>query len=217
MAAPTTYQPNYPAQGDDFRNHIADPVAAVAMNRLAVWDSAFPPASIANVLGATMPDVNATGTAVTLTSNHTYLSAINIAAGTTITNLWFQSLGAGSTISHMWAGILDKTLVSPVLLANSPDTTTTVPTVAASTPISYTLTNPLVTTYSGLYYLLLVITASTQPTWGAETIITANSRDVVAPIIGGPGMTGVTTVASYTAAGSIVPSAYGARLLAWIN
>ena len=175
------------------------------------------PAAITNVLGQTFPDWHATGTVYALTSGTTFLSRINIQAGVKITNIWFHSGGAGSTITHMWAGLLDKTLVSPVLLANSPDTLATVGTVAASTPISYTLTTPFTTTYSGLYYLLLVITASTQPTWNCAPSQAATGRAVTAPIIGGPGMTSVTTVASYTQVGSIVPSSYVAPLLGYIN
>ena len=175
------------------------------------------PAAITNVLGQTFPDWHATGTVYALTSGTTFLSRINIQAGVKITNIWFHSGGAGSTITHMWAGLLDKTLVSPVLLANSPDTLATVGTVAASTPISYTLTTPFTTTYSGLYYLLLVITASTQPTWNCAPSQAATGRAVTAPIIGGPGMTSVTTVASYTQVGSIVPSSYVAPLLGYLN
>ena len=175
------------------------------------------PAAITNVLGQTFPDWHATGTVYALTSGTTFLSRINIQAGVKITNIWFHSGGAGSTITHMWAGLLDKTLVSPVLLANSPDTLATVGSVAASTPISYTLTTPFTTTYSGLYYLLLVITASTQPTWNCAPSQAATGRAVTAPIIGGPGMTSVTTVASYTQVGSIVPSSYVAPLLGYVN
>ena len=192
--------------------NMNDAMAAVQAQGLT--DS---PAAIANVLGQTFPDWHATGTVYALTSGTTFLSRINIQAGVKITNIWFHSGGAGSTITHMWAGLLDKTLVSPVLLASSPDTLATVGTVAASTPISYTLTTPFTTTYSGLYYLLLVITASTQPTWNSAPSQAATGRAVTAPIIGGPGMTSVTTVASYTQVGSIVPSSYVAPLLGYIN
>ena len=192
--------------------NMNDAMAAVQAGGLS--DS---PAAIANVLGQTFPDWHATGAVYALTSGTTFLSRINIQAGVKITNIWFHSGGAGSTITHMWAGLLDKTLVSPVLLANSPDTLATVGTVAASTPISYTLTTPFTTTYSGLYYLLLVITASTQPTWNCAPSQAATGRAVTAPIIGGPGMTSVTTVASYTQVGSIVPSSYVAPLLGYLN
>ena len=192
--------------------NMNDAMAAVQAQGLT--DS---PAAIANVLGQTFPDWHATGTVYALTSGTTFLSRINIQAGVKITNIWFHSGGAGSTITHMWAGLLDKTLVSPVLLANSPDTLATVGTVAASTPISYTLTTPFTTTYSGLYYLLLVITASTQPTWNCAPSQAATGRAVTAPLIGGPGMTSVTTVVSYTQVGSIVPSSYVAPLLGYIN
>ena len=188
-----------------------------AIQALEAFTAPFPPAAITNVLGQTFPDWHATGTVYALTSGTTFLSRINIQAGVKITNIWFHSGGAGSTITHMWAGLLDKTLVSPVLLANSPDTLATVGTVAASTPISYTLTTPFTTTYSGLYYLLLVITASTQPTWNCAPSQAATGRAVTAPIIGGPGMTTVTTVASYTQGGSIVPSSYVAPLLGYVN
>ena len=192
--------------------NMNDAMAAVQAQGLT--DS---PAAIANVLGQTFPDWHATGTVYALTSGTTFLSRINIQAGVKITNIWFHSGGAGSTITHMWAGLLDKTLVSPVLLASSPDTLATVGTVAASTPISYTLTTPFTTTYSGLYYLLLVITASTQPTWNCAPSQAATGRAVTAPLIGGPGMTSVTTVVSYTQVGSIVPSSYVAPLLGYIN
>ena len=187
-----------------------------AMAAVQVAHGIFPPAVVTNCLGATMKDSDANGTVKTLSSGVSYLSGINIQAGVKITNIWFQSAGAGSTITHMWAGLLDKTLVSPVLLASSPDLGATPGTVAANTPISSTLSTPFTTTYSGFYYLLLVITASTQPTWSCETAL-PSGRSGVAPIIGGPGMASVTSVASYTQGGSIVPSAYGVRLLGWIN
>ena len=130
-------------------------------------------------------------------------------------NIWFHSAGAGSTITHMWAGLLDKTLTPrcswQTLLTPSHRSRT----VAASTPISYTLTTPFTTTYSGFYYLLLVITASTQPTW--------NCAPLRPPLVGlvmrrssvARDKTTVTTVASYNT--SIVPSAYVAPLLGYMN
>lgn len=210
---PTTTSPqNNPSHAG---LHIASNDALAAVEQSTVSDG---PASITNILGQTIPDFAATGTLITLSGGVTRLTRIWLRQGITITNIWFQNASTASTVAtHFWAGLLDHTPVSPVLLANSADTLGTVNTVA-NTPTKFVLTSPFTTTYAGYYYIFPVITATQYPTIDAGAPITANSgRLTQTPIPSGPGMTSVTTVASYTQAGSIVPSAYGAPLLGYVN
>ena len=149
-------------------------------------------------LGETLPrtGVSAVNQNAT-TSGDVTLVAVYLPSGVTVTKLgWMAGSTAASTPTHCWMGLYDKNLVQ---LATTADTTTTA--IAGNSLHQYSIAQiasgasaSFVTTYSGLYYIGIMITATTVPTCvsGANLAAIATLFQVV-PILNGLSDTGQTT------------------------
>ena len=131
------------------------------------------------------------------TSGDLVLQAIYLPKGVTVTKLgWQTGSTAASTPTHCWMGLYDNALNQ---LATTADTTTTA--IAGNSLHQYAIAvtaagaqASFVTTYSGLYYLGIMITASTVPTCFSNTNLAAIAPLFqVVPILNGLSDTGQTT------------------------
>lgn len=153
--------------------------------------------------------MSATSTAATLTTGTVYEVAIPIEKGVSIANLTMVSLTAEATGTHAWVGIADNT---NAVLAISVDKTAAAyfaANTAVTTAVTVDGTNPLVTTYTGLYYAFVCVVASgTMPTFASAPAFTHAAIATVAPIICGTSLTSQTTpVAVASSLGTITPTA----------
>lgn len=112
-------------------------------------------------LAETIPAYAAT-TAVTLTSGDLYLFAVRLAAGESVGHVGFvTTTTAGATLNHWWTCVADQ---SYTIQAASTDQTSGA--IAASTWFSLAMSTAYTATYSGLFYLGVMISnnSGTQPT-----------------------------------------------------
>lgn len=100
-------------------------------------------------------------------------TAIELSAGTVVTTVTFTSnTTAGATLSNQWVGLYSAALG---LLAVSGDLTNTA--WAASSEQVFTFATPFTIPSDGLYYLGLVVVATTVPTIdGVTGVVTLNAR-----------------------------------------
>ena len=153
--------------------------------------------------------MSATSTASALTSGTVYECAAPIEAGVSIANLTLASLTAEATGTHAWVGIADNT---NKVLAISTDQTGAAYFAAntlVTTGITIDGTNPLVTTYTGLYYVFVCVVASgTMPTFASAPAFTHVAITTAPPIFCGSSLTAQTTpVAVGSSLGTITPAA----------
>lgn len=160
------------------------------------------------VLTSTAHAFDASGTA-SPASGTLYIQRVFLPAGLTISKLGFVTgLTAASGPTHWWTALLDNTYKQ---LAHSADQLTGA--IAASTWQNLSLTAPFVTTYSGAYFLAVMIaTSTTQPTLVSTTTVPnaalISGSGLLGPVPGGtsttgltaPGTDGTTTYATPTAA-----------------
>lgn len=131
--------------------------------------------------------------------NNLVVNSLNLVTGTT----------AAITPTHQWAGLYNA---SRVLLAISADETTAA--MAASTIQTYPIATiaqgaaaSFTTTYTGLYYVGIVVVAGTQPTWQGLTATDATPT-TLPPILAGTSTGSLTTPSAFpTTAGVITPTA----------
>lgn len=153
-----------------------------------------------------MSQVNSSGQAIGATTGTVYVAAVWLQANTTITNVnWLTGATAASSPTHWWFGILDNTGKQ---LAHTADQTTGA--IAANSLVTKALSAPYTTTYTGLYYISVSVTASTNPS--SSGVAAPTNMAVVPPILGGvspsaaqttPGTDGSTSYTLPTAAGGI--------------
>lgn len=153
--------------------------------------------------------MSATSTAATLTTGTVYECALPIESGVSIANLTLASLTAEATGTHAWVGIADNT---NKVLAISTDQTGAAYFAANSlitTAVTIDGTNPLVTAYTGLYYMFVCVVASgTMPTFASAPAFTHVAITTAAPIFCGSSLTAQTTpVAVASSLGTITPLA----------
>lgn len=117
------------------------------------------------------------------------LQAIPIRAGELLTSIsfWSATTGAGTPTNQLF-GLYDNTLG---LLRSSVNDTTVA--WGANTRKTLNLTSTFTTTYSGLYYLGIMVTATTVPTLKGGTAKTGGQLNFGAPTICGTSNTGLTT------------------------
>lgn len=123
--------------------------------------------------------------------------ALWLPAGLTITNVsWLTGATAASVPTHWWLGIADS---GGVQRGHCADQTSGA--IAANTLITKALTSAYTTTATGLYYVLISVTATTNPTSTGIGIPT--NANALTPLLGGvsattqsaPGTDGTTTYA----------------------
>lgn len=158
-------------------------------------------------LAETYPRVGAiTGNNALTTTGVLYMTAIELEAGVTVrTATYVTATTAGGTLTNQWYALYNS---SRVLLGQTADDTSTA--WAANTAKTLTFATPIVTTYSGLHYLGIMVAAGTVPTFvsGGTSIYMSG----ITPVTNGTSTTGLTDTAPSTAASinvaSVVPYAY---------
>lgn len=142
-----------------------------------------------------------------LSTGRLSLRAIYLPASTLITSIsfWSATTAAGSPTNQLF-GLYDN---SRNLLRSSVNDTTTA--WAANSRKTLSLTSTFTTTYSGLYYLGIMVTATTVPTLKGNTAKTDGSLNAAAPSMGGTSTTGLTTAlpATALAPGTVTTSFWG--------
>lgn len=142
-----------------------------------------------------------------LSTGRLSLQAIYIPAGVTINSIsfWSATTAAGTPTNQLF-GLYDNNLN---LLRSSVNDTTTA--WAANSRKTLALTSSFTTTYSGLYYLGIMVAATTVPTLKGNTAKTGGQLSAGAPSMGGTSTTGLTTALPATAAapGTVTTSIWG--------
>lgn len=140
-----------------------------------------------------------------VTSGTLYLRAIPIPKGVTVSNLTFMTGSAAEAGgSHGWYCLLDSGLVVRAVTA---DQTAAAKWGATFTPYTLPVSSAYTTTYGGLFYIGVCITATTMPAFlaGAGT---QSSLTNLAPILMGSSSTGQSTPpAAGTTMGALAGSA----------
>lgn len=176
----------------------------------------FNPQSLNDVAGAPAGSVAqtvarqlVTSAAETSASGVLTLTAISLPLDTVVNTLNFVSgTTAAITPTHQFAGLYDNTGKQ---LAVSADLLTAA--IAASTVIPYPIStiaqgaaSSFTTTYSGLYYVGIMVVAGTQPTWAGITGLVTD--ETIPPIMAGSSDTGQTAPPAFPhTAGTITPTA----------
>jgi len=142
-----------------------------------------------------------------LSSGRLSLQAIYLPAGVTINSIsfWSATTAAGTPTNQLF-GLFDS---SYNLLRSSTNDTTTA--WAANSKKTLSLTSTFTTTYSGLHYLGIMVTATTVPTIKGNTAKVGGQLNAAAPSMGGTSTTGLTTALPATAAapGTVTTSFWG--------
>jgi len=150
-----------------------------------------------------VPEVNTS----LLSSGRLSLEAIAIMQGELLTSIsfWSATTAAGTPTNQLF-GLYDNNL--NLLRSTNNDTTTAW---AANTRKTLNLTSTFTTTYSGLYYLGIMVTATTVPTLKGYTARTGGQLNAAAPSLGGTSNTGLTTALPNpaNAPGTVTANAWG--------
>jgi hypothetical protein len=142
-----------------------------------------------------------------LSTGRLSLQAIWLPAGITINSISFWSATtAGATLTNQLFGLYDFNLN---LLQQSVNDTSVA--WAANSRKTLALASVFTTTYTGLYYLGIMIAATTVPTLKGNTAKTGGQLGAGAPSMGGTSSTGLTTALPATAAapGTVTTSFWG--------
>lgn len=146
---------------------LASPASPASIGGVATAVASQPDSTYVYAPGAlaeTIPAQLAT-TTLTLASGTASLAAIHLAAGTKVSSVGFVSVVAASGSTHGWAVLTDST---GAVLAVTADSTST--NLAATTWNTLSFAVPALTTYTGLYYLgVMVAQGTTAPTLAGST------------------------------------------------
>ena len=132
---------------------------------------------------------------IVLATGRLSLQAIYLPAGTTINSIsiWSASTAAGTPTNQLF-GLYDINLN---LLRSSVNDTTTA--WAANSRKTLALTSAFTTTSSGLYYIGVMVTATTVPTLKGNTTKNGGQLNAALPTMGGSSTSGLTTALPATA------------------
>jgi hypothetical protein len=142
-----------------------------------------------------------------LSSGRLSLQAIWLPAGTVISSISFWSATTAlATGTNQLFGLYDINL--NLLCSSTNDTSTAW---AANSKKTLSLTSAFTTTYSGLHYLGIMVTATTVPTLKGNTAKVGGQLGAAAPSMGGTSNTGLTTAlpATANAPGTVTTSFWG--------
>lgn len=142
-----------------------------------------------------------------LSSGRLSLVAIWIPSGTVISNISFWSATTAlATGTNQLFGLYDINF--NLLRSTTNDNSTAW---AANSKKTLSLTSTFKTTYSGLYYIGIMVAATTVPTLKGNTAKTGGQLSAGAPSMGGTSTTGLTTTLPATAAapGTVTTSFWG--------
>jgi hypothetical protein len=173
------------------------------------WGMARNPLRPTGALFETFPRQGSTGTNVAaLVSQTVRMDAIALPSGLTITSIsWVSGTTALVTGVHQYFGLYDSSL--NLLRATGDDTSTAW---AANTVKTLNLTSTYATTTAGLYYLAILVQATTVPT--LTGIVNTSSGHMGSPTIGGPSSTAQTSLPNPAAA---ISSVSGNRCYAYVS
>lgn len=186
--------------------HVTDHDAIAS--DLAILQSAAMQGLPTNALNQTLPRyaVNSATQAIGANTGTVYMAGLWLPTGVTVSNIsWVTGSTAAGTPTHWWLGIADS---GGVQRGHSADQTTGA--IAANTLITKALTAAYTTTYTGLYYLLISVTATTNPT--SSGIAAPTNMGLTSPLLAGvspsaaqstPGTDGTTTYTVPTSAGGV--------------
>lgn len=176
--------------------HDASAISVVATGDIAATDaqSAFAelsaekltrvhPLAPTGAIFEAFPRVNQSSSAQAIVSGTLWMVAVDIPLGKTITSLSFWSGStAAATSTHVWFALYDS---ARALLRQTVDDTAASPW-SANVEKNLALTSTFVTTYSGLHYIGVNVTAGTTPTllsctgntglWGKAPILQGTSN-----------------------------------------
>jgi hypothetical protein len=142
-----------------------------------------------------------------LSTGRLSLQAIYLPAGVTITSIsfWSATTAAGTPTNQLF-GLFDS---SYNLLRSSTNDTTTA--WAANSRKTLNLSSTFTTTYSGVHYVGIMVTATTVPTLKGNTAKVGGQLNAGAPTMGGTSNTGLTTAlpATANAPGTVTTSFWG--------
>jgi hypothetical protein len=130
--------------------------------------------------------------ALTMTSGSLSIAAIRLVAGQTVQGCGFvTSTTAGATMTHWWTALLDSGYACRAVSADQ-----TSGAIAASTWFTQAFAAAYTATYTGIYYLGVMVAAATIPTLcGATAPLAAmvTGTGAPAPLLGGVSSTSQTT------------------------
>lgn len=210
MAFPLTYPqaPVSAGQSGHLNDHLLIEQGLVQL--AAMVSGPRVSASPTSCIAETFPRcVGASATAtqtIGATTGTVYMAGVWLPVGMTITNIsWITGTTAANTPTHWWLGLANS---AGLQQAHTADQTTGA--IAANTLITKALTATYQTTTTGLYYLLLSVTATTNPTATGLPVPISN-MNLATPILAGvsattqsaPGSDGVTTYTAPASAGGI--------------
>lgn len=152
-----------------------------------VWSSGY---GISGTVSENIPRILcAEANLAALTSGTLLMQAIYLRAGQVARNISFCSATtAAGTPTNQFFALYDN---NRALLAQTANATTTA--WAANTVATRALTSAYTATYSGLYYVGIMVAATTVPTLKGLTAKTASQLAGTAPILHGNSTTGLTT------------------------
>jgi hypothetical protein len=162
-----------------------------ASGEAATWDQTSAPFAPTGTTAVFTRHGNSFANGAALTSGDVECVSTVFAAGLTITSITFYSAATpASTPTHQIFGLYDA--AGNLLRATSDDTSTSW---AMTTAKTLNLTSPFTTTYTGIYYLAILVVAGTVP----SLVVTAQSANAIyvtalAPSVYGCGATGVTAM-----------------------
>lgn len=149
-----------------------------------------------------------TANSAALTSGTMFMSAIALSAGTTVSSATFTSATQAAVApTNQWFALYTSALA---LVGQTADDTSTA--WAANSAKTLSFATPLVTTYSGLYYLGILVAAGTVPSLAGGTML--NVVQNIVPKLSGTSTTTLTDTAPGTA-GAITNST--ARIYAYVS
>ena len=153
-------------------------------------------------------------------SGQLYMSAIPILAGTVVSNLsYVTGSTAAVTPTHQWAALFD---LNRNMLAASADGLAAA--IAANTVIAYPIATTaagaatsFTTTYTGLYYIGVLVNAGTQPTLACGPVYTGTAVANLAPTMSFMGGTGLTAVQAFPYQPAVTSTNTGSHILVMIS
>lgn len=133
------------------------------------------------------PRVNGVADRAALSTGRVSLQSIRLPAGLPVTNITFASITtAAGTPTHWWFSLCDNTYTT---LRSTADQTSTA--WAANTVMPKALSSPFVTLYEGLYYVAVMMTATTVVSLAGQAV--NSTVGGIAPLICPTGVSGQTT------------------------
>lgn len=162
----------------------------------------------AGALAETFPRAGGptTNIAVPGVSGRLFMTAIHLQAGMTVSSITYTSVTTAAVApTAQWFALYNS---SRVLLRQTADDTSTA--WGATTVKTLSLTTPFTTTYTGLHYVAINVTAGTVPSLLGASVTSTGLG--IAPVLSGASTTGLTDTAPATAdaitAAGLIPYAY---------